>query len=255
MTERRFTRCATFACAVATALALTLASCASTKQVQEDSSPPQEVAAGKDVGSPEAGAHKEEAKTHNATHNAKHSAKHSTKPASPELLSRDKISRNIAGEGIKDAGQLYAFFLETNPYADKAQLSRLCRYYVEESRAEGINSDCAFVQMCLETGFLQFGNLVTPEMHNYCGLGATGGDNRGVSFDTERLGVRAHVQHLHAYATTEDKTLKRDLIDPRYGFVKPRGKSPTIAGLSGTWAADPDYAIKLEQLLVRLEAF
>ena len=234
MTERRFTsrftRCTTFACAVAVALALSLVSCASTKQVQEDSSPPSKTA---------------QAPT----------SKRKPKKTEPALPKRDTISRNIADEGIKDAGQLYAFFLETNPYADKAQVSRLCRYYVEEARVEGINSDCAFVQMCLETGFLQFGNLVTPEMHNYCGLGATGGDNRGLSFDTERLGVRAHVQHLHAYATTEDKKLKRDLVDPRYRYVVPRGKSPTIAGLSGTWAADPNYAIKLEQLLVRLEAF
>ena len=244
MTERRFTNPSNaILCVMTLALALSLVSCVSTKQVQEDSPSPQEVAADKDVGAPKAGTHKEDTK------------KHSAKKTDPVLPKHDKISRNIADVGIKDAGQLYAFFLETNPYADKAQVSRLCRYYVEEARAEGINSDCAFVQMCLETGFLQFGNLVTPEMHNYCGLGATGGDNRGVSFDTERLGVRAHVQHLHAYATTEDKKLKRDLVDPRYRYVVPRGKSPTIAGLSGTWAADPDYAIKLEQLLVRLEAF
>ena len=241
MKEQRFTSLTiALACAMAAALALSLASCASTTQVPKDEPPPQEAQA------TPAPAPKEKAEK---------AKKRSAKRVEPTLPKREYISRNIADEGIKDSGQLYAFFLEANPYADKAQVSRLCRFYVEEARAEGINSDCAFVQMCLETGFLQFGNLVTPEMHNYCGLGATGGANRGVSFDTERLGVRAHVQHLHAYATTEDKKLKRELIDPRYGFVIPRGKSPTIAGLSGTWAADPDYAIKLEQLLVRLEAF
>ena len=233
MREQRFTKAVSaLLCAMALALAMGLVSCASTKQVSADESHPQE-----------AGASKESTK------------RRSAKKGEPVLPKSDRISRNIADEGIKDAGQLYAFFLETNPYADKAQVSRLARYYVEESRAEGINSDCAFVQMCLETGFLQFGNLVTADMHNYCGLGATGGDNRGVSFETERLGVRAHVQHLHAYATTEDKRLKRELVDPRYKYVVPRGKSPTIAGLSLTWAADPDYAIKLEQLLVRLEAY
>ena len=245
MKERLFTKAASvLLCTMALAIALSLASCASTKQVAQDEMPPQEVSASDDPAASSAATPKESA-----------SKKRSAKKDEPVLPVREGISRNIADEGIKDAGQLYAFFLETNPYADKAQVSRLARYYVEESRAEGINSDCAFVQMCLETGFLQFGNLVTPDMHNYCGLGATGGDNRGVSFDTERLGVRAHVQHLHAYATTEDKQLKRELIDPRYGFVKPRGKSPTITGLAGTWAADPDYAIKLDQLLVRLEAF
>lgn len=246
MKEQRFTKhLASILCAASLALVLSLASCASTKQVAEDVSPVQEAEA---IPPP---ASKVAAKKQPT----KQTTKQPTRTVEPVLPSRDKISRNIADAGIKDAGQLYAFFLEANPYADKAQVSRLCRFYIEEAKAEGINSDCAFVQMCLETGFLQFGNLVTPEMHNYCGLGATGGANRGVSFDTERLGVRAHVQHLHAYATTEDKKLKKELIDPRYGFVIPRGKSPTIAGLSGTWAADPDYAIKLEQLLVRLEAF
>jgi len=48
----------------------------------------------------------------------------------------------------------------------------LASFYVAEGDAVGINSDVAFIHMCLETGFLRFGNLVTPDMHNYCGLGA-----------------------------------------------------------------------------------
>ena len=36
---------------------------------------------------------------------------------------------------------------------------------------KGSNSDVAFAQMCLETGFLRFGGLVTMDMNNFCGLG------------------------------------------------------------------------------------
>ena len=68
-------------------------------------------------------------------------------------------------------------------------------------------------------------------------------------------GVRAHIQHLHAYGTTEDIPLKNELVDPRYKFVKPRGKATDIFGLAGTWAADKEYGAKLDRLLSELEEF
>ncbi|MBO4320925.1 MAG: glucosaminidase domain-containing protein [Treponema sp.] len=168
---------------------------------------------------------------------------------------RQPVSRNLSDPAIKSRNQLVKFFMRQNPEADKKQVKRLAEYYIEECLTEGINSDCAFVQMCLETGFLRFGNLVTPEMHNYCGLGAIDEDHRGESFATEQLGVRAHIQHLHAYATTEDIQLVNELIDNRYKWVQPRGKAPTVFELAGTWAADREYGNKLDALLSRLEQF
>lgn len=156
---------------------------------------------------------------------------------------------------MKSAEQLTAFFMRQRPDSDREMVLRLATYYVEECSVEGINSDVAFIQMCHETGYLKFGNLVTPEMHNYCGLGAINEQNRGLVFETEQLGVRAHVQHLHAYGTTEEKTLVNECIDPRYKYVRPRGKSPAIKGLSGTWASDPYYSIKLEEKMKLLEKF
>lgn len=131
----------------------------------------------------------------------------------------------------------------------------MAKFYVEEAAAEGINSDVAFVQMCLETNYLRFGNLVSAEMHNYCGLGAIDENHRGEIFETERLGVRAHIQHLHAYGTTSDFVLKNALIDSRYKYVNPRGKAPTVFELAGTWAADKEYGRKLDALLSALEEF
>ena len=171
------------------------------------------------------------------------------------LRHREPISRTLYDTGIKNQKQLTAFFMDSNPTADKTQVKRLAGYYIQEGAAEGINSDCAFVQMCLETGFLKFGNLVTPEMHNYCGLGSMDADHPGEVFATEQLGVRAHIQHLHAYATTEAITLNNECIDRRYKYVKPRGKAPTIYLLAGTWAMDKSYATKLDALLTRLEQY
>jgi hypothetical protein len=90
-------------------------------------------------------------------------------------------------------------------------------------------------------------------MNNFCGLGAIDKNNPGNKFETELLGVRAHVQHLHAYGTTRE--LKQTLVDSRYKYVNPRGKAPTIQELAGTWAADKAYGSKLESLLQKLSVF
>ena len=164
-----------------------------------------------------------------------------------------KVSPVIADAGVKSASQLVDFFMSRNPHGNREQVVRLANHYVKEAAAEGINSDVAFVQMCLETGFLRFGGLVTPEMNNFCGLGAIDETKRGEWFPTEQIGVRAHIQHLHAYGTTGQ--LKGELVDNRYKYVNPRGKSPDVFGLAGTWAADKAYGQKLWTLLTALDKF
>ena len=163
-------------------------------------------------------------------------------------------SRDIAALGIKDTYELEQFFMAQNPKADKAKVRRLAGYYVNEGRFEGINSDVAFVQMCLETGFLRFGGLVKPYFNNFCGLGAMNKANPGEKFPSETIGVRAHIQHLHAFAT-KDKKLRNKLVDPRYKYVQPRGKAPTVWKLAGTWAMDKNYGTKLDALLKELEKY
>ena len=163
------------------------------------------------------------------------------------------VSLKIDSAGKKSAEELASFFMSRNPAADREKVERLARYYVEEGVAEGINSDIAFVQMCLETGYLRFGGLVTEDMNNFCGLGAMDAEHRGNVFETEQLGVRAHIQHLHAYGTTRE--LVNDCIDNRYKYVKPRGKAPFVFALAGTWASDRQYGEKLRKLLFSLSVF
>jgi hypothetical protein len=115
-----------------------------------------------------------------------------------------------------------------------------------------VNYEIAFAQMCLETGFLRFGGLVRPEMNNFCGLGALGPEQPGERFDSPKTGIRAHIQHLKAYATGEP--LNQALVDPRYRWVR-KGAAPEISGLAGSWAADPAYAEKIRAILKRLYAF
>ena len=166
-----------------------------------------------------------------------------------------QLSRRILDQGQLTAEQLAAYFLSRNTEADREHIIQFAQYYVDEAAAEGINSDVAFAQMCLETGFLRFGGLVQPEFHNYCGLGAMDAEHPGEVFPDEQTGIRAHIQHLQAYATTEEVALHKELVDPRYNWVHKTKFIETIYQLAGTWATDPMYGQKLEANLVNMENF
>lgn len=163
------------------------------------------------------------------------------------------ISRRLLGEPVLNARQLADYFVSVRTDADREHIRQFAQYYIEEAAKENINSDCAFAQMCLETGYLGFGNLVVPEMHNYCGLGAMDADHPGEWFETEQLGVRAHIQHLQAYATTEEVSLNQELIDPRYRWVHKTKFADTIFDLAGVWATDKLYGEKIDTILSKME--
>ena len=176
-------------------------------------------------------------------------------PAQPELPQKPELSRQLLAQGQLSADQLAAFFLSRNPNEDRDHIRQFAEYYIAEASAEGINSDAAFAQMCLETGFLRFGGLVQPEFHNYCGLGAMDAEHPGEQFATEELGVRAHIQHLQAYATKEETQLHKELVDPRYNWVHKTKYIETIFELTGNWATDPHYGEKIDSLLTAMEDF
>jgi len=175
-----------------------------------------------------------------------------------KVVERPKPPEEIMGKGIAAAEKLVLFLIYNNAKIDSDFARSLAGIYIEEAAAEGVNHDVAFAQMCLETGTLQYGGLVTPDMNNFCGLGSTGTRlpdgkvEKGAAFPDLRTGVRAHIQHLKAYATNEP--LKQDLVDPRYGYVR-LGISPTIHGLTGRWAMDLSYGKKIAAILKQIYEF
>ncbi|MCL2211390.1 MAG: glucosaminidase domain-containing protein [Treponema sp.] len=168
------------------------------------------------------------------------------------IIEKPEPPVNIMGSGRAAAEKLALFLLQNNPQADKNFVNSLAGFYIQEAAFEGVNHDVAFAQMCLETGFLRFGGDVKPEQYNFCGLGAVGGGDPGLSFPEPRIGVRAQIQHLKAYASEEP--LKGENVDPRFKYVR-RGVSPAIEGLAGTWATDRQYAVKINGILQRLYDF
>jgi hypothetical protein len=173
-------------------------------------------------------------------------------PEIPETGAIIKSGIFIMGKGRVDEEKLALFLVRNSPFAQVDFARIMAGLYIEEAAHEGIDHDVAFAQMCLETGFLTFGGLVQPEWNNFCGLGALGPEQPGLVFPDPRTGVRAHIQHLKAYATSEPLNLT--LVDPRYRYVR-TGSSPTIDGLAGTWAADKLYPEKIYGILQRLYAF
>ncbi len=166
-----------------------------------------------------------------------------------------QLSRRIMDTGMLNADQLANYFISRNSEADRDHIKQFAQYYIDEAAAEGVNSDVAFAQMCLETGYLRFGGLVQPEFHNYCGLGAMDAEHPGEQFPDEQTGVRAHIQHLQAYGTTEDVKLVKELVDPRYNWVHKTKFIEDIYGLAGTWATDPLYGQKIETVLINMGYF
>jgi hypothetical protein len=155
----------------------------------------------------------------------------------------------VQGKGLLTKERMMSFLWLHNTKLSLKEADEIVSLYITESAYEGINHDIAFSQMCLETGFLKFGGDVTKNQFNYCGLGATGSGVSGLGFSNVQEGVRAHIQHLKAYASTEK--LNNDLVDSRFDYVK-RGTVKSYEQLTGKWAADPHYHHKLKSILQRL---
>lgn len=155
-------------------------------------------------------------------------------------------SMPIMGGNCLSAGQLASWYRSVVGNAsevDDVSIEGLAAIYIEEGRREGVRGDLAFVQSIVETGWFRFGGQVEPWRHNYAGIGAFSG-NTPASFPDSRIGVRAQIQHLRAYAdaSVTASRLHAPLVDPRFHYVVPKGKAKTVGGLTGTWATSSWYA-------------
>jgi N-acetylmuramoyl-L-alanine amidase/Mannosyl-glycoprotein endo-beta-N-acetylglucosaminidase len=164
---------------------------------------------------------------------------------SQHQFSPDEFDR-IMCMGHTTATQLNEFLMANNPEALE-NFPNLPSIYIEEAKAEGVNHDLAFAQMCLETRFLNFGGAILPEFNNFASLGDR--QTEWAKFGKLQLGIRAHIQQLKAYASND--LLVQECVAPRFELVK-RGIAPTMRQLNGRWSADIQYTIKITAILRRL---
>lgn len=160
----------------------------------------------------------------------------------------------IAGEATATEEQMLAYLLRRNPTPKLTGTpEELVHAYYEEAEHEGVRADVALAQAFKETGCFAYGGDVDWKQNNFCGLGATGGGVKGLSFPNMRTGARAHIQHLLAYSRKERPT--NPIVDPRYDLI--RTNRPDIYGrltrwtdLNGVWAV-PGRNYGQEILIIR----
>ena len=180
-------------------------------------------------------------------------------PLTEPILEEEAPPESVEIMGAAEATpeQMAAFIRRRNPQPKLAcSVEEIVRLYYEEAGAEGVRADIALCQALKETGFFAYGGDVLPGQNNYCGLGATGNKVKGAHFPTPREGVRAHIQHLMAYATTRRPAAP--LVDPRYDLVRIYrpdiyGKIKHWTGLNGVWAV-PGTSYGQDILLLCREA-
>lgn len=151
----------------------------------------------------------------------------------------------IMGRGSASEVQMI-MFLKSHHSEGLSTFTDLPKLYREEALIEGVNADIAFAQMCVATNYLRFDHTVRPEQNNFASLGGIGDTPEGASFRDARIGVRAHIQHLKAYATPEP--LVQESVDPRFRFVR-RGIAARVDDLSGRWSADQSYGSRIKAVL------
>ena len=141
----------------------------------------------------------------------------------------------IEGENTVTVEQMVRWYAENSPITFPVDsyrpggvnsLEEFCQIYYEEAQSENIRVEVAFAQAMHETGWLQFKGQVKIGQFNFAGLGATDGGALGADFSkygTEgvRMGIRAQIQHLKAYAsdTITEKTLANLCVDERFKYV------------------------------------
>lgn len=162
----------------------------------------------------------------------------------------------IMGTAAATAAQMQTYIKSVNPSVAQSVIDMI-PLYLSEGKTEGIRGDIAFAQSCLETGNFGFsGSAVTLDQNNFCGMGVTANGMKGNSFDSPQMGIRAQIQHLKAYASTE--ALKNALVDPRFQYVT-RGSAEYVEWLGQQenpagkgWAAGAGYGGKILTILKKV---
>ena len=167
---------------------------------------------------------------------------------------------SIMGNSSVTATQMSNYFVAKGgryPYSGNSvapTIKDFCQIYVDECKIEGVKAEVAFAQAMMETGFLRFDGDVKKEQYNFAGLGATGGGNPGNSFSSIRIGIRAQIQHLKAYASKEN--LKQECVDERYKYVT-KGVAPYVEWLGqkenptgAGWAKAVNYGYNIVNLYI-----
>ena len=159
----------------------------------------------------------------------------------------------MLGTNVATVERMYQFVKSKNSSFDR----EIAEQFIAVSTVYGMRGDIALCQSIIETGWFKYtgGTAVTPDDHNYCGLGVTTLGQKGCQFSTVKEGVTAQIQHLYAYCCTKAIPSGETLVDPRFNYVQ-RGCAPNWEDLgSGKWAAAAGYGTAIIQMYNDMMAF
>jgi N-acetylmuramoyl-L-alanine amidase len=157
------------------------------------------------------------------------------------VINTDTDLEPIMGECYLTVNQLVNFVKAKNATFDPS----IAIAFIERSKKYGIRGDVAMCQSILETGWFKYvGSAVTPDQHNYAGIGVTSNGVKGASFGSVAAGVEAQLQHLYAYATKNPLPEGVQVYDPRFNLVN-RGCAPRWVDLNQKWSSGVEYGQKI----------
>ncbi len=159
-------------------------------------------------------------------------------------LTRD-TDVSVLGPSLLTAEELTAFITARSPSVWPLPVSRLelSQMYIEEAAAEGVRGDLLMIQGVMETGWFRFeSGLSDADDYNFAGINACDSCRSASSFPSVRMGVRAHVQLVKAYAD-EELTSKNTALPYAYKVenIPVRGCCVMFSELGGYWASAHNY--------------
>ena len=171
------------------------------------------------------------------------------------IMGKSEVTAKDLVEYFQSSGKEYPKEILAKGGADT--IEAFSTIYIEEACAERVRPEVAFVQSMKETGFLQYGGDAKAEQFNFAGLGTTGNHVPGNAFPDVRTGIRAQIQHLKAYATTEQ--LNQECVDERYEYVK-KGSAPYVEWLGKYenpegqgWATAEHYGDSIVEMIQNMK--
>ena len=160
----------------------------------------------------------------------------------------------VLAKPVASVDRIYQYVMSKNPGSSFTY--EMAKAYYDTGNRWGIRGDIAVCQAAIETGWFRYegGTAVTPDDHNYCGLGVTTKGQKGCQFSTMQQGIDAHLQHLWSYATTAALPSGWTKVDPRFGYNSMH--SPYFENFgSGVWAMAAGYGTNIMKLYNEMAAF
>jgi hypothetical protein len=171
----------------------------------------------------------------------------------------------IMGSTSVTVEQMVAYYNSVTSYptyyaeTEAPTIRQFCQIYIDECNAEGVKAEVAFVQAMKETNFLRYGGDVDISQFNFAGMGATGNGVKGDSFSSVTIGIRAQIQHLKAYASSE--ALNKACVDSRFKYVS-RNTAPYCEWLGiqenpygKGWATAVNYGYNIVERITKLKSY